>query len=694
MEKYKCPKCGMEYDKPGKCTMDGTKLIKSEDKKSSDSKHSMNNHEEHDEGRHAGHSVAMFRNKFFIVLLLTIPILILSPTIQKWINFSFSFAGDTIILFVLASIVILWGGWPFFSGAKKELAKKRLGMMVLVTVALSAGYLYSVGATFLFEAPDFYWEISTLTLFLLFGHWMEMKAIVASSGALGELAKLIPKESNLVKGKEIIKISTDELNVGDIILIKPGEKIPIDGIVIEGETSVNESMITGESKPISKKVNDKVIGGSINFNGSIKIKVSKTGKDTTLNQIIKLVREAQLSKPETQKMADMAAHYLTISAIAIGTLSFLFWAFFSTQTYVFALTMAITVVVIACPHALGLAIPVVTSISTTLAAKNGMLIRNMSAIETAEKLDYVIFDKTGTLTKGVFEVTDIVGDKQVLGYAAAIEQNSEHIIGKGIIKKAKEQKIKILSATNFKAVPGKGARGIVSGKEIFIGNLALINQFKIENTLQKEAEKLASQGKTMVYVADKSKVLGIISLSDIIREESEETMRLLKEMNIKTVMITGDNKQTAEYVAKKIGIDIYFSDVLPEDKVNKIKELQKTGKVAMVGDGINDAPALTQADVGIAIGAGTDVAVQSAEVVLVKSNPLEVVKLIRLSGETRKKMKQNLWWAAGYNIVAIPIAAGVLMPIGIRLRPEFGALLMAASSLIVVGNSLMLKRFK
>ncbi|MBU4000595.1 heavy metal translocating P-type ATPase [Patescibacteria group bacterium] len=653
------------------------------------------NPDEHGGGDHAGHHASMFRNKFFIVLLLSIPILALSPTIHRWLNFSFSFPGEELVLFALASIVVIWGGWPFFAGAKKELAKKRLGMMVLVSVALLAGYFYSVGATFVFtEAPDFYWEISTLTLFLLFGHWMEMRAVMASSGALGELAKLIPKKANLIKGDEVIEISTDELKIGDIILIKPGEKVPIDGVVIEGETSINESMITGESTPIHKKLNDKVIGGSINFNGSIKIKVSKTGKNTTLNQIIKLVEEAQSSKPRTQKMADVAAHYLTISAISIGTLSFLYWAFLSTQDLVFALTMAITVVVIACPHALGLAIPVVTSISTTLAAKNGMLIRDMTSVETAEKLDYVVFDKTGTLTKGVFEVTDIVGDKQTLSYASAIEQNSEHIIGEGIIRKVKSQKLKIPSVSNFRAIPGKGAVGVVGSKEVFVGNLALLEQFNVKNTLQKEAEKFANQGKTIVYVTDKNNVFGVIALSDVIREESKETIRLLKEMNIKTAMITGDNKHTAEYVAKELGIDIYFSDVLPKDKVNKIKELQQKGKVAMVGDGINDAPALTQADVGIAIGAGTDVAVQSAEVVLVKSNPLEVVKLIRLSGETRKKMKQNLWWAAGYNIVAIPIAAGVLMPIGIRLRPEFGALLMAASSLIVVGNSLMLKRFK
>jgi len=654
------------------------------------------NHTEHEEnnGEHEGHSSEMFKKRFLIVLFLSIPLLLLSPTIQGWLNFSFLFSGDTLVLFVLASIVVLWGGLPFFTGAVREIKRKDFGMMVLVSIAVLAGYIYSAGTTFIFTAPDFYWEISTLTLFLLFGHYMEMRSVEGASGALGELVKLIPKKANLVKGKDIIEVSTDELKVGDIVLVKPGEKIPVDGIVIEGETSINESMITGESKPILKKKGDKVIGGSINFDGSIKFEVSKTGKDTTIHQIINLVKEAQSSKPKTQRLADRAANYLTLAAITIGTLSFFYWAFFSSQDFVFALTIAITVFVIACPHALGLAIPVVTSISTTLAAKNGILIRDMTAVEIAEKLDYVVFDKTGTLTKGVFEVTEIAGDVQTLEYAVSIEQNSEHIIGKGIINKAKSQKIKIIPVNNFKAIPGKGARGIVNGREIFVGNLALINQFDIKNTMQKEAEKFASQGKTIVYVADKTKVFGVIALSDIVREESKEAIKLLKEMNIKTVMITGDNKQTAEQVAKELGIDIYFAEVLPKDKVNKIKELQEKGKVAMVGDGINDAPALTQADIGIAIGAGTDVAVQSAEVVLVKNNPLEVAKLIRLSKVTRKKMKQNLWWAAGYNFLAIPIAAGVLIPIGIKLRPEFGALIMATSSIIVVINSLMLKKFK
>jgi Cu2+-exporting ATPase len=652
--------------------------------------HSDYRHQE--ENEHEGHNVLMFKRRFFISLILTIFILLLSPTIQSWLNLSFSFIGDKFVLFVLASIVVLWGGWPFFIGAKRELTHKRLGMMVLVSVAILAGYLYSVGATFIFtESSDFYWEISTLTTFLLFGHWMEMRAVQGASGALGELAKLIPKKANLVIGENIKEISTDELKRGDVILIKPGEKIPIDGIVIEGETSINESMITGESKPVYKKKGDVVIGGSVNSEGSIKVKVAKTGKDTVLNQIIELVKQAQSSKPRTQRLADKTARYLTIAALSVGILSFLYWAILSNQSLIFALTIAITVIVIACPHALGLAIPIVTAVSTTLAAQKGMLIKDMNAVETAEYLDYVVFDKTGTLTRGVFEVSDIVGNK-TLEYAAAIEQNSEHVIGKGIVKKAEEERIIAPKIKNFKAIPGKGARGVIRGKEIFAGNSALMNQFRIKNPLEADAERLASQGKTIVYVADKISVFGIIALSDIIREESKQAISLFKKMGIKTAMLTGDNKQTAEYVANELGIDAYFAEVLPEDKVNKVKELQRKGTVAFVGDGINDAPALTQADIGIAIGAGTDVAVQSAEIILVKNNPLDVVKLIKLSKETRKKMKQNLWWAAGYNIMAIPVAAGVLIPIGIRLRPEFAALIMAASSIIVVINSLSLRK--
>lgn len=652
-------------------------------------------HDEHSFNEHEGHHSSDFKKKFFLALILTIPVLLLSPSVQGWLGISFSFFGDKYVLFLLASLIVLYTGKAFYIGALRELRHKSLGMMVLVSLAVLTGYLYSFGTTFFFTAPDFYWEISTLVTFLLFGHWMEMRSVEGASGALGELAKLIPKKANLVRGKEIIEVSTDELKIGDVVLVKPGEKIPIDGLVIEGSTSVNESMITGESKPINKSKGDKVIGGSINFDGSIKVKVAKTGKDTVLNQIINLVKEAQASKPRTQRLADKAANYLTIAAVSVGILSFLFWAFWANQPFVFALTLMITVFVIACPHALGLAIPVVTSISTTLAAKNGMLIRDMSAVETAEHLKYVIFDKTGTLTKGVFEVTDVVGDKNILSYAASVEAHSEHIIGKGITERAKKEKVNIPQVKSFRAIPGRGAQGVVNAKQIFVGNYALVQQLKLkDNGMKIKADELASQGKTVVYVSDNTKVLGLIALSDVIREESKEAIKLLQELGIKTAMLTGDNKQAAAYVAKQLSLDTYFAEVFPEDKVKKVQELQKEGKVAMVGDGINDAPALTQADIGIAIGAGTDVAVQSAEVVLVKNNPLEVAKLIKLSKETKKKMRQNLWWAAGYNVLAIPLAAGVLYPYGITLRPEWGALLMAGSSIIVVTNALMLRRFK
>ena len=650
----------------------------------------MHSHEEDD--RHKGHSIEDFKKRFSISLIITIPILILSPTIQN--IFGFYFLGNKYIISMLASIVAIYGGMPFYVGAIREIKSKNLGMMVLVSLAVLSGYIYSLGTTFLFEAPDFYWEISTLVVFLLFGHWMEMKAVMGASGALEELAKLIPKKANLIRGKEIIEVNTDELKIGDIVLVKLGEKIPVDGVIIEGETSVNESMITGESKPVSKNKNDKVIGGSINFDGSIKVRVTETGKDTVLNQIVELVKQAQSSKPRTQRLADKAANYLTISAVVVGIITLVYWLFIANQSLIFAITLMITVIVIACPHALGLAIPVVTSISTTLAAKSGMLIKDMSAVETAENLDYIIFDKTGTLTKGIFEVTDIIGDKKTLAYAASVELHSEHIIGRGIVNKAKDRKLRISQVKNFKAFPGKGAVGRVNNVYIYVGNLALLKKFNIENDLRNKADELSFQGKTVVYVADKSKVLGIIALSDVVRDGAKKAINELKEIGIKTAMLTGDNKKVAEYISKELGIDTYFAEVLPEDKVDKIKELQKKGKVAMVGDGINDAPALAQADIGIAIGAGTEVAIKSAEVILAKDNPLEVVKLIKLSRETKKKMRQNLWWAAGYNVIAIPVAAGVLYPIGVKLRPEWGALIMAASSIIVVGNSLLLKRFK
>jgi len=643
--------------------------------------------------KHEGHSVADFKKRFFIILILIFPILILSLTIQNFFNFNIQFSFSNYLMFLLSSIVVLYGGFPFFIGAIKEIRTKNFGMMTLVSIAVLSGYFYSVGATFFFAGPDFYWEISTLVLFLLFGHWMEMKSVVSASGALNELVKLIPQNANLIKGKEIVEISTDKLKIGDLILVKSGEKVPVDGIILEGESAIDESMITGESNPISKSKGGLVIGGSLNLDGVIKIRVSKTGEGTVLNQIIELVKQAQTSKPRTQRLADKAANYLTIVAISVGVLTLFYWNLFTSQTFLFSLTLSITVIVIACPHALGLAIPIVTTISTTLAAKNGILIRDMKAIETAEKLDYVLFDKTGTLTKGVFEVTDIIGEK-TLEYASAVELFSEHIIAKSIVSKAKVNKIKIDSVKNFKNFPGKGSSGSVNGKQIFVGNLSLIKQFNIKREYEKDIEKFSSQGKTIVCVADKKKVLGLIILADVVREESKEAIKILNEMGIKTAMLTGDNKKVAEYVAKELRIDEVFSEVLPKDKSNYVKKLQEKGKVAMVGDGINDAPALAQADVGIAIGSGTEIASQSAQIVLVKNNPLDVVRLINLSKETKKKMKQNLLWATGYNVVAIPLASGALYSFGILLRPEWGALFMATSSIIVVLNTLLMKRRK
>lgn len=658
-------------------------------------------HEEHK--RHENHHAMMvkeFRTKTLVSLVFTIPVLLLSPTVQKWLGLTVpDFGFNVALLVIFSSVIAIYGASPFYKGAIRSLKSKILDMNVLVSLAVGSGYLYSLGATFLFQTSDFYWEISTLVLFLVFGHWMEMRAVMGASGALNELVKLIPPKANLIKGDNIVEVDTADLKVGDVLLVRPGEKIAIDGMVVEGGTSINESMVTGESKPVSKKIGDKVIGGTINESGSIKIKVEKVGKDTALAQIIELVKNAQSSKPRTQKLADRAAHYLTLTAIIVGILTFVYWAGIAGAGAIFALTLMITVFVIACPHALGLAIPTVTSISTTLAAKNGILVKDMIAMEVAKNIEFIIFDKTGTLTKGEFGVSDIVSlngwkEDEILRESAAIEINSEHVVAKGIVKKAKENDIPLPNAQKFKAIPGKGANAKVEDEEIYVGNKALMDFLKLDTTkIEKQLGKLSSQGKTVVYVATNKEIKGLIALSDIIREESYEAVKSLKNIGVKVAMLTGDNKLTAKYVADELGLDTYFAEVLPGDKSSKVKELQQNrGKVAMVGDGINDAPALTQADVGIAIGAGTDVAVESAEIVLVKNDPRDISKLIKLSNNTMSKMKQNLFWATAYNAVAIPVAAGLFFPFGIVLKPEWAALIMAASSIIVVTNALLLKR--
>lgn len=641
-----------------------------------------------------------FKKRFFVSLIFIVPVLILSPTIQNWFGFFIPrFFGYNYLLFLLASIIALWGAWPFYKGVKTEIKKKTFGMMTLVSLAVGSGYLYSLGATFFFKAVDFYWEISTLVIFLLFGHWMEMKAVRKASGALNELVKLIPPKANLIKGKQIIEIKTEELKKGDIVLIKPGEKVPIDGVVIDGKSNVNEAMITGESKPVSKIKDNEVIGGTINIDGSLKVKVTKVGEDTALSQIIRLVKTAQESKPRSQKLADRAAHYLTLIAIVVGVLTFVYWSALSGQGTLFALTLTITVIVIACPHALGLAIPTVTTISTTLAAKNGILVKDMQGVELARKLDYVVFDKTGTLTKGEFGVSDIVevddwDKKKILARAAGIDIHSDHFISQGIIKKAKQENSVIKRASNFQSIAGKGVTGEIEGEKIYLGNKALMESLGINfQSVLAKVEQMSSEGKTVVYVAAENQLKGLIVLSDIIKQESKQAVKELKELGVKVAMLTGDNKQVAKHVAKELNLDTFFAEVLPGDKADKIKELQRGEKiVAMVGDGINDAPALTQANIGIAVGAGTDVAVESAEIVLVKNNPLDIVKLTKLSKKTMMKMKQNLVWATSYNLIAIPLAAGALYKWGIILRPEWGALIMAASSIIVVSNALLLRK--
>jgi P-type Cu2+ transporter len=581
-----------------------------------------------------------------------------------------------------------------------SLKKKLLDMNVLVSIALLAGYLYSLATTLFPIGEAMYWEINTMAVFILFGHWMEMRASKTAAGAIRELANLIPPTANIIKDGLVTTIPTSKLDIDDLILIRPGEKVPIDGVVIDGETSVNEAMLTGESKPVSKAKNSEVIGGTLNVEGVLKVKVTKTGEKTAVGQIITLVEQASASKPQVQRLADRAATYLTLIAIFVGGGTFAFWFGIGAGGF-FALTLAITVIVITCPHALGLAIPTVTTISTSIAAKNGMLVRNAQALEIAKIVDTVIFDKTGTLTKGEFGVSDIVSlgeltESQILDLTAALEINSEHVIAKAIVKKAQDEGLDVKPSEKFQAISGKGAKATLNGKEVYVGNMALMKDINSEfDENDAVFSKLADQGKTVVYVAIDRQVEGLIALADLIREESKEAVNSLKELNLEVSMLTGDNKQTAAYVAKELGLDTYFAEVLPNQKANAIKSLQNQGKrVAMVGDGINDAPALVQANIGIAIGAGTGVALESADVVLVKNDPRDVSKLISLSKKTMRKMNENLIWATGYNIIAIPIAAGVLVPLGVVLRPEFAAIAMSASSISVIINALFLRRAK
>jgi Cu2+-exporting ATPase len=645
---------------------------------------------------------ADLRRRFWVALALTVPVLLLSPTIRHWLGLAIPrLVGYRYLLFGLATVIVGYGGWPFYRGAVRALRRRTADMDVLISVALLAGYAFSVWTTFGLQAMDFYWDISTLVVILLLGHWLEMRAIRSTAGALRELTKLIPPMANRLHNGQVETVPTSEVRAGDRLLVRPGEKVPIDGAVVEGQSSVNEALITGESKPVPKRPGDEVIGGSLNGEGALQIEVRKTGAETALAQIIQLVQAAQSSKPPIQKLADRAAEWLTFIALFLAAGAFVYWYGLRGTPLVFALTLAVTVLVIACPHALGLAIPVVTTISTSLGARNGMLIRNADATEQARRLDVVIFDKTGTLTEGRFGLTDIVrlgpwSEEELLRRAAAVEASSEHVIAQGIVRGAHERHFAIPPATDFIAEPGRGARATVEGVAVVVGNALLMKEHGIPvGGTAASIEALSRQGKTVVSVSGDGKLQGALAAADIVRPESREAVRSLRKLGVEVAMLTGDSRDVAASVAAELGLDTYFAEVLPEHKVDKVRELQQQGKrVAMVGDGINDAPALVQADVGIAIGAGTAVAIEAADVILVRNDPRDVVALMRLSRATMRKMRQNLVWATGYNVVALPLAAGVLSGWGVVLQPAWGALIMGASTIIVVINAILLRRLR
>ena len=681
-QKYTCPMHPqIVQDEPGKCPLCGMTLVPL----SKTISHS--GHGSHSSG------IADFKKRFYVVLALTIPIMLLSEMIQHWLGIHFSFPGSKYVLFFLSSIVFFYGGWPFLKGLVGELRAKNPGMMTLVGFAISVAYIYSVATVLGLKGMDFFWELATLILIMLLGHWIEMKSVAGASRELELLVQLMPDDAHLVHGEHILDVKTETLKGGDIILIKPGEKIAADGIITEGNSYLNESMLTGESKPVEKGEGDSVIAGSINGNGAIKVAVSHGTKDSYLSQVIKLVQDAQKSKSKTQLIADRAARWLTLIALAAGITTFLVW-YLSGKDLAFSIERMVTVIVICCPHALGLAVPLVVAKSTALSAKHGLLIKNRTAFENARKITTLVFDKTGTLTIGKFEVSKIIttseelSEKELLRYTAALEQNSEHPIATGIIQKANDLFIQITAAENFNAITGKGIEATFEGKDIKVVSPGYLSdkRIAIPDNFQADATE------TVVFVLVNNKLAGYISLSDQIRPESAEAIQTLHQINIKSVLLTGDNRKVAETVAGKLGMDSFFAEVLPHQKLDKIKELQDKGEfVAMTGDGVNDAPALAQADVGIAVGSGSDIAAETAGIILVNSNPRDVVSLIQFGKATYRKMIQNLIWATGYNIVALPLAAGVLYKLGILLSPAAGAVLMSVSTVVVAINASLLR---
>ena len=665
--------------------------------------HDHHNHDHHSgqhqsHGDHHGHHEHMiedFKKRFWISLIITLPIIVLAPMIQELLGYQLRFNGDRYVQFILSSVIFFYGGWPFLKGLADEIKKKAPGMMTLIALAISVAYFYSSAVVFGLDGKIFFWELASLIVIMLLGHWIEMKSVMGASNALQELAKMMPSTARRIKeGGEHEDVPIADLKSNDIILVRPGEKVPADGIVVEGESHVNESMLTGESKPVAKKKDNQVIGGSVNDNGTLKIKVKHTREDSYLSKVIGMVKEAQETKSKTQNLADKAAAWLFYIALGAGVTTLVVWLSLG-KDFEYALERMVTVMIISCPHALGLAVPLVVAISTAVSAKNGLLIRNRTAFENARNITAIIFDKTGTLTKGEFGVTrfksvsDHLSDDDLLQIAASIENSSEHPIAAGIVRKAKSKDLSLQEPENFQNITGKGISAKLNGEDIKIVSPGMLK----EQGIDAPSDAFKTDDETVVFVLIDNALAGYIALADEVRPESLSAINTLKERGIKVYMATGDNQQVAKAVSEQLSLDDYFAEVLPEDKQRIIKELQQNGEfVAMTGDGVNDAPALAQANVGIAVGSGTDVAAETADIVLVNSNPKDIANLILFGSATYKKMMQNLWWAAGYNILAVPLAAGALASIGIILSPAIGAVLMSLSTVIVALNAQLLKR--
>jgi Cu2+-exporting ATPase len=658
--------------------------------------HKEHEHSSHQHGTHHARMIKDFRSRFWVSLIVTIPILILSPMIQDLLGYQFALLSnaDRYILFTLSTFVYFFGGWPFLSGLADEMKKKQPGMMTLIAVAITVAWGYSSATTFGVEGSTFFWELATLIDIMLLGHWIEMKSVMGASKALQKLVELMPAEAHRIRNGDTEDIKVDQLKKDDLVLVKPGENIPVDGLITDGESHVNQAMVTGESKPVKKTIDEKVIGGTINGNGSLKIKVQQVGKDAYLNKVIDMVREAQDKKSKNQHLADRIALWLTIIALTVGFATLSTWLILG-KPFVFALERMASVMVITCPHALGLAVPLVVAISTSLAARRGLLIRNRTAFENSRKISLLAFDKTGTLTKGNFAVTRYgsfnqnFDDKEILKLAGAVEKESEHPLAIGIMQKIEEEEIELQNAKNFNAITGKGIEGEVEGSNVKVVSPAYVREKDIkipDNAFNKDHE-------TIVFIIVEGHLEGYVAMADEIREESFEAVKVLRKSGLKLYMMTGDNEEVAKSVSEKLNLDGYFAGILPDQKLEKIKEFQQQGEfVAMTGDGVNDAPALAAADVGIAVGSGTDVAAETADIILVNSNPEDIASLVTFGKATYNKMIQNFIWATGYNVVAIPLAAGVLIGAGILISPAVGAVLMSLSTVVVAINAQLLKR--